>query len=141
MSSRLERDLMKAWVGRHLKNSPDAYWLRLQDGIYGNARPFDGVWFSKGGPSVAIEFKVDRRKKLAFKLSELPEMSRGKGVRMQKFKDGGLSDAKAFHLKSGLTYLSRGSETPVKDIKLWLGARAQAGRLPPNGFPKAAKFS
>ena len=80
------------------------------------------------------------RKMLVFPLAEIPVMGKGKGVILQKFKDGGLSDAKAFHLKSGLTYLSRGSETPVKDIKLWLGTRAQAGRLPPNGFPKTPKF-
>ena len=81
------------------------------------------------------------RKMLVFPLAEVPVMGKGKGVILQKFKDGNLSDAKAFNWKSGLTYASRGSETPVKDIKLWLGQRAQAGRLPPNGFPKAAKFS
>lgn len=82
------------------------------------------------------------RKMLVFPLAEVPVMAKGKGVILQKFKDGGLSDAKAFNWKSGLTYASRGGESaPVKDIKLWLGERAQAGRLPPNGFPSKAKFS
>jgi topoisomerase-4 subunit A len=80
------------------------------------------------------------RKMLVFPLAEVPVMGKGKGVILQKFKDGSLSDAKAFNLKFGLTYMSRGSETPVKDIKLWIGERAQAGRLPPNGFPSKAKF-
>jgi len=83
----------------------------------------------------------DNRKLLIFKLSELPEMTRGKGVRMQKFKDGGLSDARTFNLKEGLSWIdSSGRNFTVTELKDWLGERAQAGRLPPKGFPKSNRF-
>jgi len=83
----------------------------------------------------------DNRKMLIFKLAELPEMTRGKGVRLQKFKDGGLSDARAFALKEGLTWTdSSGRNFTVTDLAEWIGERAQAGRLPPKGFPKTNRF-
>ena len=83
----------------------------------------------------------DNRKLLIFKLSELPEMTRGKGVRMQKFKDGGLSDARTFNLKEGLSWIdTSGRNFTVTELKDWLGERAQAGRLPPKGFPKSNRF-
>jgi topoisomerase IV subunit A len=81
----------------------------------------------------------DNRKLLIFKSSELSEMARGKGVRLQKFKDGGLADAVAFKLADGLSWVdSSGRNWNVAE---WLGERAQAGRLPPKGFPKNNKFS
>ena len=83
----------------------------------------------------------DNRKLIVFKLSELPEMARGKGVRLQKFKDGGLSDVAAFKLADGLTWLdSSGRKWTVTDLAEWIGERAQAGRLPPKGFPRSNKF-
>jgi topoisomerase-4 subunit A len=83
----------------------------------------------------------DNRKMLIFKLSEVPEMARGKGVRLQKFKDGGLSDVTTFNWKSGLNWLdSSGRSWTVTDLAEWVGERAQAGRLPPKGFPKNNKF-
>ncbi len=83
----------------------------------------------------------ENRKMVIFKLGEVPEMARGKGVRLQKFKDGGLSDAQAFKLKDGLSWTdSSGRNFIVTDLKEWLGERAQAGRLPPKGFPKSNKF-
>ena len=84
----------------------------------------------------------DNRKLLIFKRSDLPEMSRGKGVRLQKFKDGGLADAKSFVLKDGLAWLdASGRNWNVIDLSEWIGERAQAGRLPPRGFPKNNRFS
>jgi topoisomerase IV subunit A len=83
----------------------------------------------------------DNRKLIIFKLSELPEMTRGKGVRLQKFKDGGLSDACTFNMKAGLTWLDASGRTwTVTDLAEWVGERAQAGRLPPKGFPKNNRF-
>ena len=83
----------------------------------------------------------ENRKMIIFKRAELPEMTRGKGVRLQKFKDGGLSDARAFNLKEGLTWTdASGRNFTVTDLKEWIGERAQAGRLPPKGFPKSNKF-
>ena len=83
----------------------------------------------------------DNRKLLIFKSAELPEMTRGKGVRLQKFKDGGLADAKAFKLSDGLNWLDSGGRNwSVTELTEWLGERAQAGRLPPRGFPKSNRF-
>lgn len=80
------------------------------------------------------------RKMLVFPLSELPEMSKGKGVILQKFKEGGLSDAKTFNLEKGLEYKYGAGTTIVDDIAPWIAKRATAGRLPPNGFPKSNRF-
>ncbi|OYV35206.1 MAG: DNA topoisomerase IV subunit A [Rhodospirillales bacterium 20-64-7] len=80
------------------------------------------------------------RKLLVFPLAELPEMPRGSGVQLQKYKDGGLQDVKVFALADGLTWrLGEKTRTETRLVE-WLGSRAQAGRLPPNGFPKSGKF-
>ena len=80
------------------------------------------------------------RKLLVFPLAELPEMPKGAGVTLQKYKDGGMADIKVFALALGLTWkLGANTRTETK-LTEWLGARAQAGRLPPNGFPKSGKF-
>jgi topoisomerase IV subunit A len=83
----------------------------------------------------------ENRKLLIFKISELPEMARGKGVRLQKFKDGNLSDATTLNLKEGLNWLdSSGRSWTVTDLMEWIGERAQSGKLPPKGFPKNNRF-
>jgi topoisomerase-4 subunit A len=82
------------------------------------------------------------RKVLIFPIDELPVMSRGKGVRMQKYKDGGLNDATTFHFIDGLSWLDpagrRRIETELAD---WIGKRAGAGRMAPRGFPRENKFT
>jgi topoisomerase-4 subunit A len=84
----------------------------------------------------------ENRKLLIFTLADLPEMNRGAGVRLQKFKDGGLSDVKAFKLADGLTWQdSSGRTWTVTDLREWIGQRAQAGRLPMKGFPRNNRFS
>ncbi|MGB0720009.1 MAG: DNA gyrase subunit A, partial [Bdellovibrionales bacterium] len=80
------------------------------------------------------------RKMLVFAREELPEMGRGKGVILQKYKDGGLSDVKSFALAAGLEFKYGAGVTQVDDITPWIGKRASAGRLPPNGFPKNNRF-
>ncbi|MGI9380345.1 MAG: DNA topoisomerase IV subunit A [Methyloligellaceae bacterium] len=91
------------------------------------------------GDSIAVV--GENRKLLIFPLDELNEMSRGRGIRLQKYKDGGLSDARVFTLKEGLTWTdSSGRTWTVEELRDWLGSRAQAGRLPPKGFPKSNKF-
>ena len=93
------------------------------------------------GDSVAVI--GENRKLLLFPLSELPEMPRGKGVRLQRYKDGALADAKVFDKKEGLTYLDaakRSFTLSATELRDWWGQRAQAGRLPPKGFPKSGKF-
>jgi topoisomerase-4 subunit A len=80
------------------------------------------------------------RKMLVFKLDQIPEMAKGKGVILQKYKDGEISDAKTFKLKDGLTFTSGTREMSVPNVKEWIGERAQAGKLPPNGFPRSNRF-
>jgi topoisomerase-4 subunit A len=82
----------------------------------------------------------DNRKLLLFPLSELPEMPRGKGVRLQRYKDGGLADAKVFARKDGLTWKLGEKTRTETDLRLWLGERAQVGRNVPSGFPKSGRF-
>lgn len=80
------------------------------------------------------------RKMLVFKLDQIPEMSKGKGVILQKYKDAEIADAKTFNLKEGLTFLSGTREMSVSNVKEWIGERAQTGKLPPNGFPRSNRF-
>jgi topoisomerase IV subunit A len=81
------------------------------------------------------------RKLVIFPLAELPEMTRGRGVILQKYKDGNLSDAKCFVLKQGLSWKSGDKDRTETDLRGWVGARAQAGRIAPNGFARSNKFS
>jgi len=84
------------------------------------------------------------RKLLIFAAADLPEMGRGKGVRLQKYKDGGLSDARVFAAADGLTWTDSSGRTFTKsmdDLKDWIGDRAQAGRQPPSGFPRNNRFA
>jgi topoisomerase-4 subunit A len=85
----------------------------------------------------------ENRKLLVFPLAQVPEMSRGKGVRLQRYKDGGVSDAKVFTLAAGLTWKDTSGRTWTvsgADLADWIGSRAEAGRLPPKGFPKTNTF-
>jgi topoisomerase IV subunit A len=83
------------------------------------------------------------RKMLIFPLDQTQEMPRGRGARLQKYKDGGLSDVAVFDAKTGLTWKdSAGREfsATMKELAEWRGSRADAGRLAPKGFPKSNKF-
>jgi len=85
----------------------------------------------------------ENRKLLVFPLTEAPRMARGKGVRMQRYKDGGVSDAKTFVLAEGLEWTDAAGRTfnvGRGELKEWTGHRAEAGRLPPRGFPKNNRF-
>jgi topoisomerase-4 subunit A len=84
----------------------------------------------------------DNRKLLVFPLAELPEMARGKGVRLQKYKDGGLSDAITFALTEGLVWKDPAGRTRTEtDLTEWLGPRAGAGKMAPRGFPRDNCFT
>jgi topoisomerase-4 subunit A len=83
------------------------------------------------------------RKLLVFPIVQLNEMARGKGTRLQRYKDGGLSDAKAFAIAEGLTWRDSAGRTFTvarPELNEWIGNRAEAGRLPPKGFPKTNRF-
>lgn len=85
----------------------------------------------------------DNRKMLIFPLSEVSEMSRGRGVKLQSYADGGLRDAVTFTLTEGLTVRTgeRNRTFEQKELANWIGKRAQAGRLPPAGFPRSNSFT
>ncbi|MEC7441027.1 MAG: DNA gyrase subunit A, partial [Pseudomonadota bacterium] len=82
------------------------------------------------------------RKLLVFPIDELPEMTRGKGVILQRFKDGGLADVTVYSAEAGLSWKAGGGRTRTEaDMSDWLGKRAGAGKMPPTGFPRPARFT
>ena len=84
----------------------------------------------------------ENRKVLVFPLDELPEMTRGKGVRLQKYKDGGMSDATTFARAEGLSWHDPAGRTRTEtELTEWEGKRASAGRMAPRGFPRDNKFN
>jgi topoisomerase IV subunit A len=84
----------------------------------------------------------DNRKLLVFPLDELPEMARGKGVRLQSYKDGGLSDIACLTLAQGLSWKDPAGRTRTEgDLTEWMGKRASAGRMAPRGFPRDNRFT
>ena len=85
----------------------------------------------------------DNRKMVIFGIDQVPEMTRGRGVRLQRHKDGGLSDIKTFEVEKGLSWIDSAGRTfnlTLKELSDWRGNRADAGRLAPKGFPKNNKF-
>jgi topoisomerase-4 subunit A len=85
----------------------------------------------------------ENRKMVTFPIEQLPEMSRGAGVRLQRYKDGGLSDVKTFKGSEGLSWTDgagRAFSLTLKELSDWRGNRADAGRLAPKGFPRSNKF-
>lgn len=82
----------------------------------------------------------ENRKLLVFKAEEIPTMARGRGVTLQKYKDGGLSDIQIFNEEEGFVYNRAGGIKRETDLLSWLGHRAQVGKLAPFGFPKSGKF-
>jgi topoisomerase-4 subunit A len=90
------------------------------------------------GDTVAVV--GENRKLLLFPLDQVPEMARGRGVQLQSYKDGGLSDAKVFARKEGLSWRLGERVRVETDLAPWRGNRAGAGRTPPNGFPRDNRF-
>jgi topoisomerase-4 subunit A len=128
-------------------------FLATQDGMIGNTKK--GKMLLNVDAPAKAQFVVpvegdhvaaigENRKLLVFPLEEIPEMTRGKGVRLQRYRDGGLSDLKTFAKADGLSWVDpAGRVFNVSGDALveWIGHRAEAGRLPPKGFPKANKFA
>ncbi|MFP3944102.1 MAG: DNA gyrase C-terminal beta-propeller domain-containing protein, partial [Alphaproteobacteria bacterium] len=85
----------------------------------------------------------ENRKMIIFPAEEVPEMARGRGVLLQRYRGGVLSDAQVFQWAEGLRWRDpsgRERVVPAKELRDWIGHRAQAGRLPPRGFPRSNKF-
>ena len=90
------------------------------------------------GDSIAVI--GENRKLLIFPIDQVPEMTRGRGVQLQTYRDGGLADVKVFTRKEGLSW-ALGERTRVEtDLRAWIGSRAGAGKAPPNGFPRSNRF-
>ncbi|WP_207539897.1 DNA topoisomerase IV subunit A [Sabulicella rubraurantiaca] len=90
------------------------------------------------GDTVAV--LGDNRKLLLFPMEQLPVMTRGRGVQLQSYKDGGLADAKVFTRKEGLTWKLGERTRTETDLATWRGQRAGAGKMVPNGFPRSNSF-
>ena len=85
----------------------------------------------------------ENRKMLVFPLDELPEMTRGKGVILQRLKGSALSDVRVFEASEGLTWLDSAGRTftmSLHDLEDWHGVRAQSGKVAPRGFPRSNRF-
>ncbi|SMY06454.1 DNA topoisomerase IV subunit A [Flavimaricola marinus] len=108
--------------------------LNVKDGVVAR------VCHAVDGDHVAVV--GENRKVLVFPLDELPEMGRGKGVRLQKYKDGGLSDATTFTLANGLSWHDPAGRTRTEsELGEYLAKRASAGRMAPRGFPRDNRFT
>jgi topoisomerase-4 subunit A len=90
----------------------------------------------EGADSIAA--LSEGRKLLIFPIEQVPEMGRGRGVTLQKSKNDRLSDAQAFTIADGLAWGNR--VIPASELKFWRGERAQAGRMPEKGWPRAKRF-
>ena len=98
--------------------------------------------FKAGDDYVAVI--GENRKMVVFPLAELPEMGRGQGVQLQRYRDGGLSDATTFRFAEGLSWSMGGESGRTRteaDLNAWRTARGAAGRMPPMGFPRDNRFS
>jgi len=85
----------------------------------------------------------ENRKLVLFGLEQVPEMTRGRGVRLQRYKDGGLSDIKTFKAADGLSWTDSAGRVftlAMNELADWRGNRADAGRIVPKGFPRSNKF-
>jgi topoisomerase-4 subunit A len=91
----------------------------------------------------AVAVIGENRKMVVFPLSELPELARGQGVTLQRYRDGGLSDATTFSLAEGISWALGGESGRVRtesDLSSWRAARGAVGRMPPIGFPRNNRF-
>ncbi len=122
-----------------------------EDEVLAQTRAGKQVLNVKGGARAVICTPVtgdhvavvgENRKLLVMPLAELPEMTRGKGVRLQRYKDGGLADAVCFCIADGLCWRDPAGRTRTEsDLSEWLGRRASAGRMAPRGFPRDNRFN
>ncbi|WP_131193828.1 DNA topoisomerase IV subunit A [Lichenihabitans psoromatis] len=123
-----------------------------QDDLVGGTRKGKALMTLDGEARLALVLPANgdhvavigqNRKLLVFPIDQMAHMARGKGMRLQRYKDGGLSDAKVFHLAQGLTWRDTSGRTwtvAAAELRDWLANRAEAGRLPPKGFPKNNMF-
>ncbi|MCE2950789.1 MAG: DNA topoisomerase IV subunit A [Alphaproteobacteria bacterium] len=104
--------------------------------VQGKVKAQKCVWIEGDG----IAMIGQNRKLLIFKVDEIPQMSRGKGVLLQRYREGRLGDIKSLRLEDGLSWKSGERTRLEQDIRAWLGRRGQSGRMPPVGFPRTNTF-
>jgi topoisomerase-4 subunit A len=148
--------LMPVWAGGRLllaASDGKGFVVKVED-IIAETRKGRQVVNVRAGAKLVIVRKVggahdyvaavgENRKLVVFPLAELPEMARGQGVTIQKYKDGGLSDAVTFVFAEGLSWAMGGDSGRTRteaDLTPWRVARGAAGRMPPLGFPRDNKF-
>jgi topoisomerase-4 subunit A len=109
-----------------------------------NVTPPDGARAVAAIEGEVVACVGENRKMVIFSLEQVPEMGRGRGVRLQRYRDGGLSDVKTFKAEEGLSWTDSAGRVfslGLNELADWRGNRADAGRLAPKGFPRSNKFS
>ncbi|WDR02992.1 DNA topoisomerase IV subunit A [Devosia algicola] len=144
--------LYRPGAKRIIASSAGYGFVVAEDDMIANTRKGKQILNVSGAVEARLMVPVDgdrvavigqNRKLLVFPLAQLATMGRGKGVRLQRYKDGGISDIKTFFAADGLTWTNSSGRTfskPMEELTEWLGDRAAAGRQPPNGFPRNNKF-
>ena len=108
-----------------------------------NVKPPDAAWALAVVEGELVASIGENRKMVIFPLEQVPEMTRGRGVRLQRFKDGGLSDLTTFKAEEGLTWVDAGGRVftqSIKELANWRGNRGDAGRVRPDRFLTNNKF-
>jgi len=105
-----------------------------------NVRPCEEAALCVPATGDHVAIVGENRRLLVFPLEQVPEMARGSGVILQRYRDGGVADAKTLRLADGLTWRLGEKQRTETDLRNWLGERGQAGKLPPAGFPKSNRF-
>ncbi|MCB2063343.1 MAG: DNA topoisomerase IV subunit A, partial [Novosphingobium sp.] len=137
-----------------LASSVGKGFVALADELVAETRKGRAVVTTKAGVSLVVVREIasghdhvavvgENRKLVVFGIDEMPEMAKGQGVTLQRYRDGGLSDATTFRLEDGLSWAMGGDSGRTRtetEIGMWKVARGAAGRLPPNGFPKDNRF-
>ncbi|WP_037500873.1 DNA topoisomerase IV subunit A [Sphingomonas jaspsi] len=140
------RLLVASTDGRGFVTSGEAVMAETRKGKQlMNLRDKAKVALLKAVPAGADSIAVigENRKMLVFKLDELPELGRGSGVQLQRYRDGGLSDAMAFVLADGISWPLGGESGRIRsetDLTPWRAIRGASGRIAPNGFPRSNRF-
>ena len=144
--------MLKAFTGRLLVASDAGYGLIVDcQNVIAQTRNGKQVLNLPEGSSAMRCVPADgdhvavvgqNRKLLIFRTDEIPELNRGKGVILQRYKDGMLADIKSFDIAQGLSWQMGGGRTRTEtDLTTWIGRRGSAGKLPPTGFPRPARFT
>ena len=141
-----ERLLLASTLGKGFVIKSDDLLAETRKGravmtVKGDAKMARVAHIGEGHDHVAVV--GDNRKLVVFNLEEMPEMQRGQGVQLQRYKDGGMSDVTTFRLEDGLSWQMGGSGERTRtepEMWQWKVARGGMGRMPPQGFPRDNRF-